>query len=160
MRATERSGVGGYTAHPGRELGVNAGTLDRQTIAELERHLRDELARLETSLRTIAQETRTAEKTGLIDVTLHAADTLQKEMQMTLVDRHSRQVVQIRGALERLSSGQYGLCQDCEGFVGLARLRALPFAQRCRDCQSQTEQRARREAIAPEPKSPRELEAA
>jgi RNA polymerase-binding transcription factor DksA len=27
------------------------------------------------------------------------------------------------------------------------RLRALPFAQRCRDCQSQAERQARREAV-------------
>jgi RNA polymerase-binding transcription factor len=139
---------------------VNTRALDRQTIGELERFLRDDLARLETSLRAIARENRTAEKTGLTDVSLHAADTLQTEMQVTLVDRRTRQVAQILDALERLSHGQYGLCQDCEGFVGVARLRALPFAQRCRECQSQTEQRARREALAPRPELPGELEAA
>lgn len=139
---------------------MNTRALDRQTIGELERFLRDDLARLETSLRAIARENRTAEKTGLTDVSLHAADTLQTEMQVTLVDRRTRQVAQILDALERLSHGQYGLCQDCEGFVGVARLRALPFAQRCRECQSQTEQRARREALAPRPELPGELEAA
>jgi DnaK suppressor protein len=139
---------------------VNTRALDRQTIGELERFLRDDLSRLETSLRAIARENRTAEKTGLTDVSLHAADTLQTEMQVTLVDRRTRQVAQILDALERLSHGQYGLCQDCEGFVGVARLRALPFAQRCRECQSQTEQRARREALAPRPELLGELEAA
>ena len=139
---------------------MNTRALDRRTIGELERFLREDLARLETSLRAMARENRTAEKTGLTDVSLHAADTLQTEMQVTLVDRRTRQVAQILGALERLSNGQYGLCQDCEGFVGVARLRALPFAQRCRECQSQAEQRARREALAPRPELPGELEAA
>jgi RNA polymerase-binding transcription factor len=139
---------------------VNTRALDRRTIGELERFLREDLARLETSLRAMARENRTAEKTGLTDVSLHAADTLQTEMQVTLVDRRTRQVAQILGALERLSNGQYGLCQDCEGFVGVARLRALPFAQRCRECQSQVEHRARREALAPRPELPGELEAA
>ena len=139
---------------------MNTRALDRRTIGELERFLREDLARLETSLRAMARENRTAEKTGLTDVSLHAADTLQTEMQVTLVDRRTRQVAQILGALERLSNGQYGLCQDCEGFVGVARLRALPFAQRCRECQSQVEQRARREALAPRPELPGELEAA
>ena len=139
---------------------MNTRALDRRTIGELERFLREDLARLETSLRAMARENRTAEKTGLTDVSLHAADTLQTEMQVTLVDRRTRQVAQILGALERLSNGQYGLCQDCEGFVGVARLRALPFAQRCRECQSQVEHRARREALAPRPELPGELEAA
>ena len=139
---------------------MNPRGLDRRTIGELERFLRDDLARLETSLRAIARENRTAEKTGMTDVSLHAADTLQTELQVTLVDRRTRQVAQILGALERLSNGQYGLCQDCVGFVGVARLRALPFAQRCRECQSQAEQWARREALAPGPELPGELEAA
>jgi len=127
-------------------------------MGELERFLRDDLERLETSLRAIARENRTTEKAGMTDVNLHAADTLQTEMQVTLADRHTRQVTQIRGALERLANGQYGFCQDCEAFIGVARLRALPFAQRCRDCQSRAEQRARREVTKPEVRE--ELEAA
>jgi DnaK suppressor protein len=56
-------------------------------------------------------------------------------------------VVQIQDALERLAAGEYGHCQDCDEFIGTARLRALPFAQRCRDCQSETERKARRDAV-------------
>jgi len=147
-----------HIAHSGRERGVNPTALDRRTMGELERFLREDLARLETSLRASTRENRTAERTGMTDVNLHAADTLQTEMQVTMVDRCARQVAQIRGALERLSIGQYGLCQDCEAFVGVPRLRALPFAQRCRDCQSQAERRARREVARPEVSG--ELEAA
>jgi DnaK suppressor protein len=129
-------------------------------MEELERFLHDELARLETSVRAIARESRTAEKTGLTDDGLPPPDALQTEMQVTLMDRRAQQVAQIRAALERLSSGHYGLCQDCETFVGVARLRALPFAQRCRDCQNRTEQRVRRETLAPRPEPSRELEVA
>lgn len=123
-------------------------TLDPRTIGELEQFLRDELARLQGSLRAIAQETRMTEKAALTDITAHAAQTLHSEIQVALVDRRTQQVAQIDDALQRLSTGQYGFCQECDAFVGVARLRALPFAQRCRDCQGHAERRARRDTPA------------
>ena len=121
-------------------------TLDPRMMGELEQFLREELVRLQDSLRAIAQENRTAEKATLTDVTAHAAETLNSEIQVALVDRRAQQVAQIREALHRLSGSQYGFCQECDEFIGVPRLRALPFAQRCRDCQGRAEQRARRDA--------------
>ena len=121
--------------------------LDRRIIGELERFLRDELARLQGSLRAVVTEARSTESTSLTDMSVHAAETLHTEIQVALLDRRTQQAVQIQDALARLAEGRYGFCQDCEEFVGLARLRALPFAQRCRDCQGQAERRARRESV-------------
>lgn len=121
--------------------------LERRIIADLERFLQDELTRLQGSLRAGAVETRTAESASLTDISVHAADTLHTEIQVTLMDRRTQQVSQIQDALARLADGRYGFCQECDGFIGLPRLRALPFAQRCRDCQAQAERLARREAV-------------
>jgi RNA polymerase-binding transcription factor len=120
--------------------------LDGRIIAELERFLQDELTRLQGSLRALVTESRTAESTSLTDI-VHGAETLHTEIQVTLMDRRTQQVVQIQDALARLSDGRYGFCQECDAFIGLPRLRALPFAQHCRDCQGQAERRARREAF-------------
>ena len=121
--------------------------LDRQIIGELERFLRDELTRLQGSLRAVVTENRTAENTSLTDISVHAAETLNTEIQVTLLDHRTQQVVQIQDALARLAGGRYGFCEECDAFIGLPRLRALPFAQRCRDCQGQAERRASREAV-------------
>jgi RNA polymerase-binding transcription factor len=121
--------------------------LDRRIIAELEQFLRDELARIQGSLRAVVTESRTTESTSLTDMSVHAAETLHTEIQVALMDRRTQQVTQIQDALARLANGRYGFCQDCDEFIGVARLRALPFAQRCRDCQAQAERRARREAV-------------
>jgi DnaK suppressor protein len=77
------------------------------------------------------------------------------------MDRRTQQATQIQDALARLADGRYGFCQECDEFIGVPRLRALPFAQRCRDCQGQAERRARRE-VALSRETPREntLEAA
>lgn len=131
--------------------------LDRRIMGDLERILRDELARLQGSLRAVVTESRNTENTNLTDMSVHAAETLHTEIQVTLMDRRTQQVVQIQDALARLAAGQYGFCQECDAFIGVPRLRALPFAQRCRDCQGQAERRARREAVAATHDFPREI---
>ena len=55
---------------------------------------------------------------------------------------------QVRSALTaivaaegRLSSGEYGLCEDCGDVIGYARLAAQPAASRCVRCQELAEKR-------------------
>jgi DnaK suppressor protein len=136
---------------------VSPAKLDRRIIGDLERILRDELSRLQGSLRAVVTESRNTENTNLTDMSVHAAETLHTEIQVTLMDRRTQQVVQIQDALARLAGGQYGFCQECDEFIGVPRLRALPFAQRCRDCQGQAERRARREAVVAAREIPREI---
>jgi RNA polymerase-binding transcription factor len=130
--------------------------LDQRIIADLERFLRAELVRIQGSLRAVVTESRTTESTSLTDMSVHAAETLHTEIQVALMDRRTQQATQIQDALARLSDGRYGFCQECEEFIGVPRLRALPFAQRCRDCQGQAERRARRDAVLAR-EAPREI---
>jgi len=116
--------------------------LDRRTVKEIEQFLNDKRVQLRASVRTIVSERRTHEVDTNDDA--QASENLHDEIQVVLVDQRSRQVAQIDAALERLSRGQYGICLDCNEFIGLPRLRALPFAQRCRACQTDVEIRARR----------------
>jgi RNA polymerase-binding transcription factor DksA len=52
----------------------------------------------------------------------------------------SRTVQMIEVSLRRLQAGTYGLCSDCEQPIAKERLRALPFADACRDCQERRDQ--------------------
>ena len=45
----------------------------------------------------------------------------------------------IEAALARLDAGEYGWCADCGEEISDRRLAALPFATRCRACESRTE---------------------
>jgi RNA polymerase-binding transcription factor DksA len=74
------------------------------------------------------------------DQVASASRTLDDEVRAALVDRASRELLQVNAALQLLEERRYGLCRDCGSFIGLARLRSLPFAQRCRPCQEQMEQ--------------------
>jgi DnaK suppressor protein len=63
-----------------------------------------------------------------------------------LVDRVNR----LSAALERLNSGDYGTCIECEEKISPARLRALPEVQTCVRCQDRIERMGRHLAAAVE----------
>ena len=56
-----------------------------------------------------------------------------------LVERANR----LAEALERLRSGEYGVCEVCGEAISPARLRALPEVATCVRCQDAEERRAR-----------------
>ena len=64
-----------------------------------------------------------------------AARALTAEVESDAMDRRVQMVKQVDLALRRLAEGAYGFCADCGEEIGVERLRSLPFALRCRDCQ-------------------------
>jgi len=114
--------------------------LNHRTMKEIERFLKEEAARARDTIRGVMAE-RSKDKVGRSsDLMARATESLQDEMQVAFADRLTRQVSQIEEALERLARRGYGLCRDCGEFIGVARLKALPFAQRCRPCQARAEE--------------------
>jgi DnaK suppressor protein len=53
-----------------------------------------------------------------------------------LIDRAESRLRLIDEALARVENGTYGICADCGDEIGLERLKVLPFAVRCVDCES------------------------
>jgi DnaK suppressor protein len=115
------------------------GKLDRSVVREIEGFLRERQAQLHEAVRVAVARRRAHEPSRTGDEATVATETLGAEIQLALADRQSRQVAQIDAALERLARDEYGMCHDCGDFIGIPRLRALPFAQRCGPCQSASE---------------------
>jgi len=46
---------------------------------------------------------------------------------------------QVHGALRRFENGTYGLCVECNKPIDTARLKAIPYAELCMDCQRKRE---------------------
>jgi len=113
--------------------------LDRRTVKEIERFLKDKHTKLKESLRRVLTGRYPDKAHQSAASAAKAIETLRDEIQVAVVDSRSRQLAQIETALERLSRRDYGICEDCAEFIGLARLRALPFAERCTPCQSHAE---------------------
>ncbi len=119
--------------------------LDYRTLKEIEWFLKEKQAKLKESLRRGMTEHSTNETGRSADSAVWATESLHDEIQVALIDRYSDQVAQIEAALDRLARREYGVCQDCGESIGLARLRAMPFTERCRHCQARAEFQARRQ---------------
>ncbi|MGE4234069.1 MAG: TraR/DksA family transcriptional regulator [Bacteriovoracia bacterium] len=56
-------------------------------------------------------------------------------------DEHRRELVEIDNALFRFRRGTYGVCESCEAEISLGRLKRLPYARLCIECQTELEQK-------------------
>jgi DnaK suppressor protein len=52
-----------------------------------------------------------------------------------LIERYEFQLKAIDAALSRLERGRYGICEKCKKDIPIERLKAVPFAAYCIDCQ-------------------------
>ncbi len=59
----------------------------------------------------------------------------------------------VNEAVHRFDEGMYGSCVDCGEAIAASRLRAMPFAVRCRHCEESCEHERRRERIQLQPVS-------
>ncbi|HKT79819.1 MAG TPA: TraR/DksA C4-type zinc finger protein [Vicinamibacterales bacterium] len=72
---------------------------------------------------------------------------LQDDIGFALIQLKTEMLNQIDSALRRLQEGNYGDCFECGTEIAEARLRALPFAVRCRDCEQGREAAHGRERL-------------
>ncbi len=70
---------------------------------------------------------------------------IQEDIELALIQMKAETLNKINEALARLEEGRYGLCFECGDEISEARLRALPFAVRCKDCEEAREIAAQRE---------------
>ena len=72
---------------------------------------------------------------------------IQEDIEFALIQMKAETLNKIDAALRRLDEGTYGDCFECGDEISEARLRALPFAVRCKDCEEARETAEQRERI-------------
>ncbi len=91
--------------------------------------LADELAQLEEKVRRLEREDAAA----LADPGMIQED---RDGVRLLLQNARLAADEARRALERVRSGDYGVCRECGAAIGAERLEALPDATTCIDCQA------------------------
>jgi DnaK suppressor protein len=81
------------------------------------------------------------EATGepLQDLADQASEGYRKEFLYSLSDSDRATLLQVEEALRRMDEGTYEECMSCGEKIPLARLKAIPWASLCIDCQEQQE---------------------
>ena len=81
----------------------------------------------------------------VLDAVESAEADIQEDLEFALVQMKSETLNKVNDALVRLEQGSYGNCFDCGEEIAEKRLRALPFAVRCKDCEETRETAEQRE---------------
>lgn len=70
---------------------------------------------------------------------------MESERTLTLLmrERNHRTSKEIKKALARFETGEYGICEECGEDIGVPRLLAQPFATLCVHCKAQLENEQR-----------------
>jgi len=63
-----------------------------------------------------------------------ATEAANDEVLSAIADEAQHEAEQIREALKRIESGQYGICEQCGEHITEARLIAVPYSTRCIEC--------------------------
>ena len=122
-------------------------TIDRERYLLLKGMLEDRRREIHEKLRSL-REAIPAASQDVRDAEEQSVDEFVQEVDLALMQMKSETLKKIDQAILRLEQGTYGRCQECEQEIAAARLRALPFAVLCRDCQEATEDQVRYEREA------------
>jgi DnaK suppressor protein len=106
--------------------------------AALKQMLQDRRQEIQEKLRTL-RETFPAETQDVRDPEEQSVDDFVQDVDFALMQMKSETLRRIDEAVHRLEDGSYGACGECGIDIPAARLRALPFAELCRDCQQARE---------------------
>jgi len=77
------------------------------------------------------------------------SEAFEQDFALSLVENEQETLDEISEALERVKSGTYGVCQMClesgkpltQAAIPKARLRVIPFARNCIECERKRERR-------------------
>jgi DnaK suppressor protein len=122
---------------------------DSGRYAELRKMLEDRRREIQSEVQSRIKDVRAEGAGGLTTGVLDAVETseadIQEDIEFALIQMKAETLQRINEALERLEEGTYGHCYECGDEISPQRLRALPFAVRCKDCEEAREMAAQRE---------------
>ena len=116
----------------------------RSRYAELKQMLdgrrRELQAEVQGKMRVVREEGTWGGKLNeVLDAVESSEADIQEEIEFALIQMKSETLNKIDDAVGRLEQGDYGYCFDCGEEIAEKRLRALPFAVRCKDCEEARE---------------------
>lgn len=65
---------------------------------------------------------------------------LSEDINLRRLATHREMLLKIDEALRKMRDGTYGVCEECSEEINANRLKVLPFAIYCRDCQEKREE--------------------
>ncbi len=120
-----------------REMG--ALKMDRKRLGSFRRRLEREWEEVTELVVKADSARRGLDERKVGDEAEEAARSYSRDLLHSQRDTGRTQLRLVREALDRIDSGEFGMCEECGQPIGLKRLEAVPWTPYCRDCQEEIE---------------------
>jgi DnaK suppressor protein len=135
MKQNSKAGTGASPKSRYQEL--------KQMLEERRREIQSEV---QGKIRDVRAEGSWSGKSSeVFDAGESSEADIQDDIEFALIQMKSETLNKINDALIRLEQGDYGNCFECGEEIAEKRLRALPFAVRCKDCEEARENAEQRQ---------------
>jgi DnaK suppressor protein len=114
----------------------------------LEERRREMVTEVQDKIRDVRTEAAGTPVNGVFDAAESSDADIQEDIELALIQMKAETLSKIDEALARLEKGTFGFCTECGEEISERRLRALPFALRCKDCEEAREIAEQRERQA------------
>jgi DnaK suppressor protein len=125
------------------KAGIKTESMGSARYTELKRILeerrREILSEVQEKIRDVRAEGQFGEGQGVLDAAEASEADIQDDIEFALIQMKAETLAKIGEALTRLEEGTFGYCFECGDEISERRLRALPFAVRCKDCEEARE---------------------
>ena len=115
----------------------------RKQLEDLRHRLRGDVSHLTSeALRKTGGEASGSLSNTPIHMADLGTDNFEQEFTLGLIQNEEQALDEIGAALDRLTQGTFGRCEDCQKEIPRPRLQALPYARYCVECARKHEQGA------------------
>jgi DnaK suppressor protein len=125
--------------------------MDRVRYSELkhilEERRREIMSAVQDKIRDVRSEGANNPTHGVLDAAETSESDIQDDIEFALIQMKAETLSKIEEALRRLEENTFGYCFECGEGISERRLRALPFAVRCKDCEEARELAQQRERV-------------
>ena len=130
---------------------VGGDRMSQSRYSDLKQMLDERRRQIQAEVQGKMRDVRAAGEGGKLNDVFDAVESseadIQEDIEFALIQMKSETLNKINDALARLEQGDYGYCFDCGEEIAEKRLRALPFAVRCKDCEEARETAQQRERM-------------
>jgi len=114
--------------------------MEKRTLAGLREQVKQRRHQLLERAESAAEEGRKLTAEGPQDTADQASLSTSREQLFRQVSQNRQEVVLLESVLRRMDDGSFGSCRRCGDEIDLRRLKALPWATYCLECQASIEQ--------------------
>ena len=122
-----------------QSIAASGSTRYRELKHMLEGRRRELQAEVQGKMRDVRATGEVTKLAEVFDAVESSEADIQEDIELALIQMKAETLSKVDDALARLEQSTYGNCFECGDEIAEKRLRALPFAVRCKDCEEAKE---------------------